>query len=598
MYSRLCLALVRLALHWCCSQAEQTWKVMSPPHTEDCNAELVSWLQQSDRKKQMVQDKGFASFLKRVQTLPGIYSPPCKKEVDRAYVRRGDKGRENAKKWVNEVKAEGLKVSIAGDIVSSGDLSILAITGYATMERYSSEREFSRQCPLVIEEKVLAAVKFNTMNHTGDNILQLTRDELQKIGLEDLYVDVFRKCSDGASNMKKGWGGFEGGKNSCAIHKLERCGLHYYDDPETAHVAANRNKLAGHLHMSLLSQDALRDSQKKFELPERRAVQSCATRWRSEHDQSRWYRQNEPALNDARYLVEGPPGFSEHMLTKEEFILNNEEEVIMNQQARVELALEPTITPTSSLVIPLADALMSAMSTKNGIIMTDGTKVKAVDMHPASLRSRTAVYEHIVAAFETEVDSEWLTTMQIATLLDPTQKAFNLRHKSAPALRKFKKEAVEKAKTMFNMSFKEIQVENAEKPEKALEFEGEDPAPKRRKLDPSMKRDYAVDLAGLLGREDEEDEDEEEDVASAKDEWALYLEEPQIAPTADVLKWWWQNKTKYPRLYMMARQVLAVPACSSGVERLFSKLARNYDDSQKNRTLDNMCDLLFARNLE
>ena len=312
---------------------------------------------------------------------------------------------------------------------------------------------------MVIEEKVLAAVKFNTKNHTGDNILQLTRDELQKIGLEDLYVDVFRKCSDGASNMKKVWGGFEGGKNSCAIHKLERCGLHYYDDPETAHVAANRNKLAGHLHMSLLSQDALRDSQKKFELPERKAVQSCATRWRSEHDQSRWYRQNEPALNDARYLVEGPPGFSEHMLTKEEFILNNEEEVIMNQQARVELALEPTITPTSSLVIPLADALMSAMSTKNGIIMTDGTKVKAVDMHPASLRSRTAVYEHIVAAFETEVDSEWLTTMQIATLLDPTQKAFNLRHKSAPALRKFKKEAVEKAKTMFNMSFKDIQVE-------------------------------------------------------------------------------------------------------------------------------------------
>ena len=66
---------------------------MSPTHTEDCNAELVSWLQCSDRKKQMVQDKGFASFLKRVQTLPGIYSPPCKKEVDRAYTRRGEKGR-------------------------------------------------------------------------------------------------------------------------------------------------------------------------------------------------------------------------------------------------------------------------------------------------------------------------------------------------------------------------------------------------------------------------------------------------------------------------------------------------------------------------
>jgi len=180
---------------------------MSPTHTEDCNAELVAWMQQSDRKKQMVQDKGFASFLKRFQTLPCIYSPPCKKEVDRAYVRRGEKGRENARQWATEVKAQGLKVSIAGDIVSSGDLGHCQHLGHhrlRTMERFGSEREFCRQCTLVIEEKVLAAVKFNSQSHAGDNILQTTRDELKEAGVEDLCVDVFRKCSDGASNMKKG----------------------------------------------------------------------------------------------------------------------------------------------------------------------------------------------------------------------------------------------------------------------------------------------------------------------------------------------------------------------------------------------------------
>jgi len=116
---------------------------------------------------------------------------------------------------------------------------------------------------------------------------------------------------------------------------------------------------------------------------------------------------------------------------------------------------------------------------------------------------------------------------------------------------KFKKDSIEKAKTIFNMPFKDVQVEKAENHEKAAEPEVEDPAHKRRKLDPSMKRDCAVDLVGLLGREDEEDEDQDEEVASAKDEWALYLEEPQIAPTADVLKsrfcdekWRWKHRER------------------------------------------------------
>jgi len=52
----------------------------------------------------------------------------------------------------------------------------------------------------------------------------MTKQELAKVGLEDVYVEVFRKVSDAGSNMKKGWKGFEGGNQTCVDHKLERDG--------------------------------------------------------------------------------------------------------------------------------------------------------------------------------------------------------------------------------------------------------------------------------------------------------------------------------------------------------------------------------------
>ena len=59
---------------------------------------------------------------------------------------------------------------------------------------------------------------------TGDNILLMTKTELAKVGLEDMYVEVFRKVSDAGSNMKKGWKGFAGGNQTCVDHKIERDG--------------------------------------------------------------------------------------------------------------------------------------------------------------------------------------------------------------------------------------------------------------------------------------------------------------------------------------------------------------------------------------
>lgn len=49
----------------------------------------------------------------------------------------------------------------------------------------------------------------------------------------------------------------------------------------------------------------------------------------------------------------------------------------------------------------------------------------------------------------------------------------------------------------------------------------------------------------------------------------------------DLLDWWKRHATMFPNLSRMARQFLATPACSSGVERLFSAVGRMHDDFRK-----------------
>ena len=50
----------------------------------------------------------------------------------------------------------------------------------------------------------------------------------------------------------------------------------------------------------------------------------------------------------------------------------------------------------------------------------------------------------------------------------------------------------------------------------------------------------------------------------------------------DLLLWWKEHEDELPNLSRMAKQYLAFPASSAGVERLFSKAGNQYDDLSKN----------------
>ena len=59
--------------------------------------------------------------------------------------------------------------------------------------------------------------------------------------------------------------------------------------------------------------------------------------------------------------------------------------------------------------------------------------------------------------------------------------------------------------------------------------------------------------------------------ANATVETTRYLAEPNIPRSEDPLKYWVKQKHVYPHLYILARNLLSVPASSVPCERVFSK---------------------------
>jgi len=84
------------------------------------------------------------------------------------------------------------------------------------------------------------------------------------------------------------------------------------------------------------------------------------------------------------------------------------------------------------------------------------------------------------------------------------------------------------------------------------------------------------------------------------DELDEYLSLPQDTDLElNVLHWWRGNEVRWPTLCRMAKTVLAPPASSAGVERVFSAAGRMHGDEQKNMVADTLEYALFAHhNLE
>ena len=556
----------------------ETFKKMADVHRDECDLEVTQWLMDNDRPRAVAGDEGLHHLIKKVQVLPGLYQMPNDHNLVRAFKRQGSKGEDVAREWIKKAKFEGRKISVAGDIRTDGDLSILLVMGYVIFDGFI----WSRQ--------VLAVVEFSKLSHTGLQIKRTTYKALKDVGMEDCTDEVWRKVSDAGSNIKKGWNGFDGGDQTCADHKLERSTLLYTDEPEIGAMSRKRHESATHMKYSTVSANNVSDSQALFYAPGNKAVRSNATRWRSHHAESRWFRQHAVDMADAKHMS-GNEVLEEKLLSAFEQQLNDEEEANLAVAARVSLALEPDTEPTISLVLPYIDSILYNMNPNQDVHMIGGGIKKNDELLRASQKARETVYKDFKRRWVEEIDEDYLATLKVASFCDPRHKAFRFRHMNRAARSAFFRDATRLAKELYDEEYAPKSAANSptviNNSSEAAAVDNAPPTP-----NDTMKKQYNVDVLGLLGREDDDETEEMEE----EDEWEQYLKLPQISATTDLLTWWRQNECNFPHVAKMAKQVLGCPACSSGVERMFSKAGRNHTDLQANMKEHSMRSILFAYN--
>lgn len=87
-------------------------------------------------------------------------------------------------------------------------------------------------------------------------------------------------------------------------------------------------------------------------------------------------------------------------------------------------------------------------------------------------------------------------------------------------------------------------------------------------------------IASLLSYLQSEDDANERQLAISEDEMytpraikrqlGMFAAENQLQQTADPLKWWQNNETRFRSLTVLARKYLPIPATSASSERVFS----------------------------
>ena len=152
---------------------------MADVHQNDCDAEVVQWMMDHDRPRNMLQDLGLEHVIRKVQVLPGLYHLPNDRRLVRGCARQGARGVDSAKEWVLKAKAEGRRIGVAGDIWTDGAMSFLAVLGYIIHDGWS----WSRQ--------VLAVIEFSKIKHTASKIKKSTLAGLKDVGMEDALEDVW-----------------------------------------------------------------------------------------------------------------------------------------------------------------------------------------------------------------------------------------------------------------------------------------------------------------------------------------------------------------------------------------------------------------------
>ena len=226
---------------------------------------------------------------------------------------------------------------VPGDIWSRGGCSLIGIC-FCCISRPAWK----------IDEWLVAATPFGSTRHTGEAIDSITVAAFRKQGVKwreggSVYEAVHSKVSDNASNMAKGWTGFDGG--FCVDHTLELSVKAFTGAEGIKETFARDKGIVGYFHRSTAGIQDLTTIQKSLELPRRQPIQDVATRWFSSYGMVDWFREQQAVkMYDVQHGAEAAKNdaYKDNRLKHEDWAINEQSVAVLAPSAHATKKLEGT----------------------------------------------------------------------------------------------------------------------------------------------------------------------------------------------------------------------------------------------------------------
>jgi len=479
---------------------------------------VTSFISRDLRPMNIIDGQGFKDL---VESLEPRYKIPCRKTITKTCIPQLYQRLVTIlKSCLKDVDGYALTFDYWTSYASK---SYLTITIHYLDENFQI-KHFVLKTPEVYEE------------HSGDVTAKVILSTLENFGLNIQDLKKVWAVSDAASNMKKTAKVLKVPHIVCFAHILHNTltKSSWYTSEDNKELFNKCRTLIKYFRHSAKNTGLLFQTQKKLVLPERKLKLDVCTRWNSIFEMIQRLIQNRPVLVN---LALEDKEVSKLMLNDREWGKLMEINEVLSPFKDITEILCSSTFPSISILEPIINNIQNNIlkEKENEVIEIQAIKFSIL----TDFNKRIGEYKDIQPL------------LRLAALLDPRMK--NLFLGSLNAKTKAAQQIIESLKLYdINTSLQEVNLENQQK-----------------EIVPTLKmmKFNEEKLEGIFGVKHlstTERDKKEHEVLS-------YLDENEISLINDPLKWWNENKNRYPNVAKLATLILCIPATSVESERIFSK---------------------------
>lgn len=520
-------------------------KVLPIKKSKEIDRQLITMIVKEYHPLSLVEDAEFRKFVNLL--CPG-YKIPTRKTLSLSFIPSFyNSTKDDVRKRIERASAACLTVD---GWTSQNNDSYYAVTAHYIVDN---------EPPARLSSDLLGCISFKE-RHTAQNICNMLQQLLQEWGIENKIVAI---VSDNAANMVaavrlggwRHWGCF-----AHSINLIVQDGL-----KEISIVLQKIKSTVEFFNRSSHAAAQLKSSQEQLGLPVLKLKNDVLTRWNSTLDMIVRVLKTKNAIISTMAIVKSTAANSadgnSDILTAEEWLVAEQATEVLQIFEAVTTAVSTQKKVSSSTVILFYKRMYRHMQQFDS----------RTDLRPETTKFVDRLKKDLTQRFGNIEDNELITQ---STILDPRFKKFGFYNQA-----KF-----DQARTKLYNKIAAATRNPPAVPE----------LPKDNTNSISSERDQVSSLIwDDFDKEVQATQVPTNTTASAIVEVDKYLEEPLVPRTEDPLRWWWERRVVYPRLYELVKRRLCILATSVPCERIFSKAGQTASERRRRLTTSKLSQLIF-----